>query len=85
MTPAGRSSLILATPSSPRSSTNVGSAELAGQLLAGRMAAHGDDALGAQLAGSQHGQQPDRQQARGQLIGREIWGCDQGAVGQRDP
>jgi hypothetical protein len=79
------------------------------------MAAHGDDPLGAELAGGQHGQQPDRavphdrdglvwaglgghrseparaehigggQQARDQVVGREVGGGDQGAIGERDP
>jgi hypothetical protein len=86
-----------------------------GQLLAWRMAAHGDDPLRAELAGGQHGQQPDRtvtnhrddlaraglgghgseparaehirggQHARDQVVGGEVRGGDQCAVGERDP
>jgi hypothetical protein len=37
-----------------------GGAELDRELLAGLVAAHGDDALRAEPPGRQHGQQPDR-------------------------
>ena len=43
-------SLIRAAPSSPRSVDDVGGAVVEGQLLAGLVAAHDDDALGAELA-----------------------------------
>jgi hypothetical protein len=79
------------------------------------VAAHGHDPLGAELAGGQDGQQPDRaitdhrdglvwaglgghgaepagaehigggQQAREQVLRRELRGGNQGAVGQGDP
>jgi hypothetical protein len=39
---------------------DVGRAEGDRELLARLVAAHGDDPLGAELAGGQHGQQPDR-------------------------
>jgi hypothetical protein len=84
-------------------------------VLSWLVAAHGDDAFGAELAGGQHGQQPDGavtdhrdglvwaglgrhgaepagpehigggQQAREQIVRREVGGGDQGSVGQRDP
>jgi hypothetical protein len=38
---------------------DVGGAELAGQLLAGLVAAHDDDPLGAELAGGEHAEQAD--------------------------
>jgi hypothetical protein len=76
--------------------------------------AHGDNALGAELPGGQHGQQPDGavthhrdgpartdlgrhgaepagaehvgggEQARDQVVGRDVRGGDEGAVGQGD-
>ena len=108
------SSLICATPSSPRSVDDVGGAELAGELLAGLVAAHRDDPLRAELLGGQHREQTDRavaddgdglaraglggdgaepagaqhvgggQQARDQVVGGQLGGGDQGAVGERD-
>ena len=38
---------------------DVGGAELAGQLLAGLVAAHDDDPLGAELAGGEHAEEAD--------------------------
>jgi hypothetical protein len=39
---------------------DVGRAELERELLPGHVAAHGDDPLGPQVPGGQHGEQPDR-------------------------
>ena len=84
------------------------------ELLAGLVAAHRDDPLGAELLGGEHAEQPDRavaddrdglaraglggdgaepagaqhvgggEQARDQVVGRDVRGGDEGAVGERD-
>ena len=53
---------------------DVGRAELAGELLAGLVAAHRDDALGAQLLGGEHAEQADRAVAddRDRLAGAHL-------------
>ena len=53
-------SLILATPSSPRSVDDVGGAELPGELLPRLVTAHRDDPLRAELLRGQHTEQADR-------------------------
>ena len=54
------SSLILRDALIAAFGDDVGGAELAGQLLAGFVAAHRDDPLGAELPGGQYGEQSDR-------------------------
>ena len=58
---------------------DVGGAELAGELLAGLVAAHRDGLFGAELPDGQ-----DREQARDQVVSRGSWGGDEGALGWRD-
>src|SRR5207245_118734 len=54
------SSLTRATPSSPRSVTNVRRTKFSSELLARRVTAHGDDSLCAHLFRGEHAEQTDR-------------------------
>src|SRR5207302_2732841 len=94
---------------------DVGRTELEGQLLSWLVAAHGDDALGAEVLGGQHGEEPhgsvadngDRlarrdlgsgcsepagaedvgggEEAGDEVVGWDLRGGNEGAVGERDP